>query len=86
MSVYAARLKQKTIRGALSNVRVWIFLVLRLSEGSPSCFMDSHPVRLYSARKEVNQESADLIAGVLSYWIEHSFEDIDDDDWFCIGD
>ncbi|PBL04137.1 hypothetical protein ARMGADRAFT_1158053 [Armillaria gallica] len=84
----AKLLKTESMRGALTNGHQWIFLILRLSfDGNGGTFKRSVTVHLSVSRlpgdlPEVAKPTADLIAGILSFWIEHSFDDLGQDDWF----
>ncbi|KAK0192073.1 hypothetical protein F5146DRAFT_999325 [Armillaria mellea] len=66
----------------------WIFLILYINPGGiGEAFKQSVIVNLsvshpFNGPPEVAKPTADLIAGILSFWIEHSFEDLGQDDWF----
>jgi len=83
MAACATRINQKTIRGALSNGRTWIFLILTFNDDAPGgLYCDSEPIDLKMFGDTIGHESADLIAGILSHWIAHAYEELQDDDWF----
>ncbi|PBK67682.1 hypothetical protein ARMSODRAFT_1020214 [Armillaria solidipes] len=84
----AKLLKKDFLRGALTDGHQWIFLILHLnSDGNGGSFKRSVTVHLSvsglpGGPQEVAKPTADLIAGILSFWIEHSFDDLGQDDWF----
>ncbi|THU94927.1 hypothetical protein K435DRAFT_860096 [Dendrothele bispora CBS 962.96] len=86
-----ARTMQKDIlRGALTNGLDWIFLILYLNRDKKGgSFRQSGTLKICSRRSltghaTVLEPEPDAIAGILSYWIENSFQDIGEDDWFQI--
>ncbi|CAA7257445.1 unnamed protein product [Cyclocybe aegerita] len=87
MYACAGALKKSIIRGALTDGRVWIFLLLKLNADEPGAtYHVSHEVSIMGAgplfRPQVDPKACAIIAAILAYWIEHSFEDIGDEDWF----
>lgn len=81
-------LQQKVLRGALTNGYDWIFLLMTLNDDyNGASYMRSAQLSL-GIQKPTEDElviprrSSDLIAGILSYWIENSFSDLGSDDWF----
>ncbi|KAK2460199.1 hypothetical protein APHAL10511_007790 [Amanita phalloides] len=85
----ATKLKKTHIRGTLTNGYEWLFLVLTVnSNGKGASYRISD--RSYSAAPQENGVnidmvtgvSVDMIAGILASWIDHSCEDILEDDWF----
>ncbi|KAK7694107.1 hypothetical protein QCA50_003683 [Cerrena zonata] len=78
-----------TIRGALTNGKSWIFLILTLDEKggggvwSASRHFDVHHDHHPTTNMEkVNEDSVNIIVGILAYWAEHCVESLTDDDWF----
>jgi len=87
----ATKLKKNHLRGTLTNGYEWLFIVVSVnSDGRGASYMIS--TRSYSAAPYnvggdtvVGEDQADMIAGILSSWIQHSCEDIGEDDWFRVG-
>ncbi|CAA7260785.1 unnamed protein product [Cyclocybe aegerita] len=85
----AKRLDKKIIRGALTSGEDWIFLHLKMNDdGNGASYHYSERLRLYKAQTnlaadvEISRPWPDLIAAILSSWIENSHSEITDDDWF----
>jgi len=84
----ATKLKKTHIRGTLTNGYEWLFLVLNVnSNGTGASYRISD--RSYSAAPQetgvnmvIPDMPPDMIAGILASWIEHSCEDLLEDDWF----
>ncbi|PPQ91549.1 hypothetical protein CVT25_008668 [Psilocybe cyanescens] len=84
----AKKLKKTHIRGILTNGYEWLFLVLTVNQDGKgaSYRVSDHP---YSAAPQENfgnevipDVPLDMISGILASWIEHSCEDLLEDDWF----
>ncbi|KAJ3517105.1 hypothetical protein NLJ89_g722 [Agrocybe chaxingu] len=87
MYACAAALKKSIIRGALTDGRTWIFLLLKSNADEPGVtYHVSHEVSIVGAgphlRPQVDPKACAIVAAIVAYWIEHSFEDIGDEDWF----
>lgn len=81
-------LQKKLVRGALTNGREWIFILVK--------FNDNHDGASYQRSNIVKFDIADdsdgqlvipgswhdIIAAILSQWIQNSFVDLKSDDWF----
>lgn len=84
----ATKLKKTHMRGALTNGYEWRFLLLTVnSNGKGASYRISD--RSYSAAPVeagvdmvIPDMPPDLIAGILASWIEHSCEDLGQDEWF----
>jgi len=83
------KLLQKTVlRGALTNGHDWIFLLVKLNHDyDGASYKQSTVVRLRATenldgRTVIPAPWPDLIAAILSHWIENSFADLGSDDWF----
>ncbi|KAF8798599.1 hypothetical protein BYT27DRAFT_7264729 [Phlegmacium glaucopus] len=84
----ATKLKKTHIRGTLTNGYDWLFLLLTVNpNGQGATYRISE--RSYSAAPQetgvdvvVPDLPADMIAGILASWIEHSCEDLLEDEWF----
>jgi len=74
------------IRGALSDGYEWIFVILYCKKnGSGGTYRLSPRIRLETTGEYPGQflpDFPDIIAGILTHWVEHSFDDLDKDDWF----
>ncbi|KAN0135684.1 hypothetical protein V8E53_006575 [Lactarius tabidus] len=76
-------LKKKFLRGALSSGHDWIFLIIELNpNGDGATYQHSPPFE--QCNREIGEMRPDLVAGILRYWVEHSFTGMnsDDNDWF----
>ncbi|KAF8327639.1 hypothetical protein F5887DRAFT_1083685 [Amanita rubescens] len=88
MYACAKQLEKNIIRGAVTDGHNWIFLVLKMeSNGDGAIYAQSlQRTRLMTVvppgDEEISRTMCDVIAGIIGYWIEHSNEDIGDDDWF----
>jgi len=75
------RLKQRSLRGALSNGQEWIFIILVLnSNGDGARYKHFSPLK--AGLPQIGDTWPNLVTGILSHWIEHSFTNIGTDDWF----
>ncbi|KAF8809241.1 hypothetical protein BYT27DRAFT_7187940 [Phlegmacium glaucopus] len=86
----ARKLRKTHMRGALTNGYEWLFVVLTVnSDGGASYAVStrSHSVapQDVSGKMVLNEDQVDMIAGILASWIQHSCEDIGEDDWFRVG-
>ncbi|KAK2463859.1 hypothetical protein APHAL10511_004164 [Amanita phalloides] len=87
----AKHLNKQVVRGALTNGREWIFLLVKLNDdGNGASFMQSDIIHL-NVRQEVLsgpqvmiRPFPDLIAGILSHWMQNSFVELASDDWFQV--
>lgn len=77
----AKSLKKNILRGALTDGHAWIFIILVLnSDGNGAKYRSSLPI--YVGHPQVIKPWPDVVAAILSHWIENSFADIGSDDWF----
>jgi len=77
----AKSLKKNILRGALTDGHAWIFIILVLnSDGNGAKYRSSLPI--YVGHPQVIKPWPDVVAAILSHWIENSFADIASDDWF----
>lgn len=90
MYAYAKQHGKNIIRGAVTDGHNWIFLVLKMhSDGDGAIYAQSlQRTRLMTVvppgDEEISRIMCGVIAGIIGYWIEHSNEDIGDDDWFRV--
>ncbi|KAF8804113.1 hypothetical protein BYT27DRAFT_7108337 [Phlegmacium glaucopus] len=88
MYTCAKQLGKNIVRGAVTDGHNWIFLVLKMNlNGDGAIYAQSlQRTRLMTVvppgNEEISRTMCDVIAGIIAYWIEHSNEDIGDDDWF----
>ncbi|KIJ51002.1 hypothetical protein M422DRAFT_204014 [Sphaerobolus stellatus SS14] len=81
-------LQKKVLRGALTNGRDWIFLLMKFNDNYDGASYMHSPVIQLTTTKDLNgrvvisEPWPNLIAAILLYWIENSFEDFGNDDWF----
>ncbi|KIJ98357.1 hypothetical protein K443DRAFT_123702 [Laccaria amethystina LaAM-08-1] len=81
-------LRKSYIRGTLTNGYEWLFLVLSVNpNGKGASYRISY--RSYSAAPQeagvdmtIPEMSPDMIAGILASWIEHSSQNLLEEDWF----
>ncbi|TDL20238.1 hypothetical protein BD410DRAFT_773183 [Rickenella mellea] len=84
----AKHLNKRTIRGTLSNGRQWIFIILTLNHDSQGGSFTRSDIVDFDTKKDINgnlkihRPWPDTIAAILSHWIERSFSEIDENDWF----
>jgi len=85
----AKHLDKQVVRGALTNGREWIFLLVKLNDDrNGASFMRSEIIQLEMQREGLRgphlmtRPFPDLIAGILSHWIQNSFVELASDDWF----
>ncbi|KAJ6586217.1 hypothetical protein B0H10DRAFT_2095408, partial [Mycena sp. CBHHK59/15] len=84
MYEFAKTMEKDILRGALTNGHQWFFLILHLNQdGEGATYKQTLPFTILPSDNPAEPVGPDLIAGILSSWIEHSFEGLrDDDDWF----
>ncbi|KAF8797428.1 hypothetical protein BYT27DRAFT_7219210 [Phlegmacium glaucopus] len=88
MYACAKQLGKNFIRGTVTDGHNWIFLILRMNaNGDGAIYAQSlQRTRLMTVvplgDEEISRTMCDVIAGIITYWIEHSNEDIGDNDWF----
>jgi len=81
-------LEKHILRGVLTDGHDWIFLVLKFNdEYAGATFRHSSPVQLnisVSPHRQpvIHAPWPDLIAAILLHWMENSFADLGNDDWF----
>lgn len=81
-------LQKKILRGALTNGRDWIFLLIKLDDDyDGASYQQSAVVQLRTTESldgqlVISGPWPDLIAAILSHWIINSFVDLGSDDWF----
>lgn len=86
MYASAKYLGKGIIRGALTNGHDWIFLILYLNkDGDGGTYAESPTIKIQVSDTfpyHVISPGPDIVAGILAYWMEHSFNDLDENDWF----
>ncbi|KAG5640967.1 hypothetical protein DXG03_006479 [Asterophora parasitica] len=81
--------EKSIIRGALTNGHEWIFSILYLNEDDDSqggTYAESPTIKIQVSDDypyHVLPPGPDVVAGILAYWMERSFVDLDENDWFC---
>jgi len=74
-------IEKDILRGALTNGHEWIFLIIMLNpDGNGAKYRCSPPVMF--DHPQIRDIWPDLVAGILSHWVENSFADIGSNDWF----
>ncbi|KAF8630304.1 hypothetical protein AX17_005440 [Amanita inopinata Kibby_2008] len=87
----AKKLNKHHIRGALTNGYQWLFLILTVDPngqgGSYRISPRPHSVAPQDTGGDlvIPDKMPDMIAGILATWIQHSCEDIGQDDWFEVA-
>ncbi|KAL0959497.1 hypothetical protein HGRIS_011207 [Hohenbuehelia grisea] len=87
MYACSAAVNKKIIRGALTNGRAWLFLILKvLPDGQGGEYSVSKEISIMTAgvdfALEVNSNSCAQISVIIASWIENSFKDLDSSDWY----
>ncbi|KDQ32652.1 hypothetical protein PLEOSDRAFT_1110213 [Pleurotus ostreatus PC15] len=87
MYACSAAVNKKIIRGALTNGRAWLFLILKvLPDGQGGEYNVSEEISIMTAgvdfTLEVNSNSCAQISVIIASWIENSFKDLDSSDWY----
>ncbi|KAI0248035.1 hypothetical protein BJV78DRAFT_849657 [Lactifluus subvellereus] len=81
-------LHKKVLRGALTNGRDWIFLLIKLNDDydgasyKQSVVVEPGTTKNLDGQPVILEPWPDLIATSLSHWIENSSVDLGSDDWF----
>ncbi|TDL20109.1 hypothetical protein BD410DRAFT_841469 [Rickenella mellea] len=81
-------LQKSVVRGALTNGRDWIFLLVNISDDYDSAsYRKSDAVELQTTRSpdgqlRIDKPWPDFIAAILLYWIENGFAELGSNDWF----
>jgi len=84
MYACAKDLEIDTLRGALTTGNIWIFIIIVLNhDGNGATYRWSSPIKFQCGiTSEIVKPWPDVLTGILLHWIENSFADIGDDDWF----
>ncbi|EIM81866.1 uncharacterized protein STEHIDRAFT_114557 [Stereum hirsutum FP-91666 SS1] len=78
--------KRTHLRGVLTNGELWVFvIVIRNPECPGGGYYTSPPIQLQRNKAAIDEDSANTISGILAAWIERSFDDIGEDDWFFVS-
>ncbi|TDL13135.1 hypothetical protein BD410DRAFT_797701 [Rickenella mellea] len=81
-------LQKNIVRGALTNGHDWVFVHIELDDDwDGASYKWSPVVRLNVTESldrvlEIRQPWPDLIAAILSHWVENGFSDLGSDDWY----
>ncbi|KAF8067907.1 hypothetical protein FPV67DRAFT_1416207 [Lyophyllum atratum] len=84
-------LRTKVLRGALTDGHSWVFLLMKFNENfDGAVYQETKTVRfttteLSDGKIVINKPWPDVIAAILSHWIENSFADLGSDDWFEVS-
>ncbi|KAG6825689.1 hypothetical protein H0H92_002830 [Tricholoma furcatifolium] len=82
--------RKKVIRGAMTDGFTWRFVILHLREdgdGGSSWISSTYEIQTCGTHdREVRGKEPDIIAGILHYWIQRSFDPLDAGDWFYMKD
>ncbi|KAH9002734.1 hypothetical protein EDB86DRAFT_3040806 [Lactarius hatsudake] len=89
MYACAKHLEIGALRGALTNGHSWIFVLIVLnSDGNGAKYRYSTPIGFQwgigDMPPQIEKPWPDVLAGILLYWIEYSFADIESNDWFQV--
>ncbi|KAH7910224.1 hypothetical protein BJ138DRAFT_1009256 [Hygrophoropsis aurantiaca] len=83
-------LEKNVLRGALTNGHDWIFLLIELNDDyDGASYKQSDVIQLETTKRldgslEIHRPWPDLIAAILSHWIENGFAELGSDDWFGV--
>ncbi|KAG2070800.1 hypothetical protein BDR04DRAFT_1118077 [Suillus decipiens] len=81
-------LQKKVVRGALTNGREWIFIFMKFNDNyDGASYQRSNIVKFDTVSNSDGQlvipgSWPDILAAILSHWIQNSFADLKSDDWF----
>jgi len=83
------KLGKTIIRGALTSGHDWIFIILKMHpDGNGGVYAESEKIRLMAVFppgvEQISRTMCATIAGIIAHWIDHSNEEIGDDDWFTV--
>jgi len=82
----AKQLNKGVVRGALTNGRGWIFVIVHFDHSNDeTSYKITTRFKLTSTPAEDPKLRQDTIAGILSYWISQSSVELEDDDWFEVN-
>lgn len=80
--------QKKVIRSALTNGREWIFIFIKFNDDyNGASYLRSNIVKFdivsdFDGQLVIPGSWHDIIAAILSQWIQNSFVDLKSDDWF----
>jgi len=83
-------LQKKVLRGALTNGRNWIFLLVKFNDNYDGASYKQSSIVQLEQRRSIDGQVVipkpwpDLIAAILVDWTKNSFEDLGSDDWFKV--
>ncbi|KAJ3515589.1 hypothetical protein NLJ89_g1664 [Agrocybe chaxingu] len=72
-----------TIRGVVTNGRVWIFLILTLNKDGGGSYLQSQEITIMSL-SQVSKDSVSVVSAIIAHWIMHSHKELDRDDYFTV--
>ncbi|KAF5381638.1 hypothetical protein D9615_005460 [Tricholomella constricta] len=81
-------LQKKILRGALTNGRDWIFILVTFNDNfDGATYKQSDVISIIhnedsDGKIVIPGPRPDLIAAILLHWVENSFADLGNDDWF----
>ncbi|KAG1767433.1 hypothetical protein EDD22DRAFT_967839 [Suillus occidentalis] len=81
-------LQKKVIRGALTNGREWIFILIKVNDDYDGASRQQSSIVKFDTMSDSNGQLViigswpDIIAAILLHWIQNSFVDLTSDDWF----
>ncbi|KAF5349583.1 hypothetical protein D9756_008769 [Leucocoprinus leucothites] len=68
---------------ACSKALDWVFIICKNNDETSGRYWYSRRVSLsFDPKGEISKEQCDVVAGILVHWVEHSNQDLEDDDWF----
>ncbi|KAF9784373.1 hypothetical protein BJ322DRAFT_844894 [Thelephora terrestris] len=86
MYASAKYLNKGILRGALTNGHEWIFLIFYLDKDGIGGTYTTTPIIKIQVNDSypfcILSPGPDIVAGILAYWIDRSFSDLDENDWF----
>ncbi|KAN0128028.1 hypothetical protein V8E53_013051 [Lactarius tabidus] len=86
MYASAKYLNKGILRGAVTNGCEWVFLIFYLDkDGIGGTFVKSPIIEIRASNSypyHILPPGPDIVAGIVTYWMEHSYVDVDENDWF----
>ncbi|PPQ74069.1 hypothetical protein CVT26_006950 [Gymnopilus dilepis] len=85
MYAFAKHMEKRLIRGAVTNGHEWIFLVVKLNEdGNGAQYAESDLLSVVGGivSQSIQEEAVSLLSAIVAYWMQHSHEELDDEDFF----
>jgi hypothetical protein len=70
--IFSSSRRKTTIRGALTNGRGWIFLILTLNDKDGGTYLQSPEILAYNVQnftEELSKDAASLLSLIVAHWV-----------------